>query len=149
MLSKLSFSYYIFSCSLPDCASHALYHDEALSCTLVDKTSGEITMEKLSEQVIHFAELSDEEKKMIHKDIQPTVEDDEEDEEEEEEEKPQLECPGLTVEMLRYQKEGLYWAVKRENDPNCNGGVLADEMGMGKTLQMIALSVYQVGKHFT
>ena len=57
--------------------------------------------------------------------------------------KPYTEVAGLSVPLLPYQKEGVYWLVERENDPSTNGGVLADEMGMGKTLQMIALAVQQ------
>lgn len=44
----------------------------------------------------------------------------------------------LIVDLLRYQKEWLAWALKQE-DSSAKGGILADEMGMGKTLQAIAL----------
>ncbi|KAI3440743.1 RING-type domain-containing protein [Psidium guajava] len=44
----------------------------------------------------------------------------------------------LIVELLRYQKEWLAWALKQGESPT-KGGILADEMGMGKTLQGIAL----------
>ncbi|KAG9157764.1 hypothetical protein Leryth_017846 [Lithospermum erythrorhizon] len=40
--------------------------------------------------------------------------------------------------LLRYQKEWLAWALKQEESP-ARGGILADEMGMGKTVQAIAL----------
>lgn len=44
----------------------------------------------------------------------------------------------LTMPLLRYQKEWLAWALKQESSPS-RGGILADEMGMGKTIQAIAL----------
>lgn len=44
----------------------------------------------------------------------------------------------LTMPLLRYQKEWLAWALKQENSA-IRGGILADEMGMGKTIQAIAL----------
>ncbi|XP_059661087.1 DNA repair protein RAD16 isoform X2 [Cornus florida] len=44
----------------------------------------------------------------------------------------------LIVPLLRYQKEWLAWALKQEESA-IKGGILADEMGMGKTAQAIAL----------
>ncbi|XP_047322176.1 DNA repair protein RAD16 [Impatiens glandulifera] len=44
----------------------------------------------------------------------------------------------LVMPLLRYQKEWLAWALKQE-DSAARGGILADEMGMGKTVQAIAL----------
>ncbi|KAH6780513.1 Helicase protein with RING/U-box domain-containing protein [Perilla frutescens var. hirtella] len=44
----------------------------------------------------------------------------------------------LIISLLRYQKEWLAWALKQE-ESTIRGGILADEMGMGKTLQAIAL----------
>lgn len=38
----------------------------------------------------------------------------------------------ITLSLLPYQKEGFGWMVEREADPTCRGGILADEMGMGK-----------------
>ncbi|XP_063941817.1 ATP-dependent helicase rhp16 [Daucus carota subsp. sativus] len=40
--------------------------------------------------------------------------------------------------LLRYQKEWLAWALQQEESA-AKGGILADEMGMGKTAQAIAL----------
>ncbi|KAL2593974.1 hypothetical protein AAZV13_12G159900 [Glycine max] len=44
----------------------------------------------------------------------------------------------LTMPLLRYQKEWLAWGLKQESSAS-KGGILADEMGMGKTVQAIAL----------
>ncbi|WCJ37550.1 Helicase protein with RING/U-box domain [Euphorbia peplus] len=44
----------------------------------------------------------------------------------------------LIIPLLRYQKEWLAWALKQE-ESSAKGGILADEMGMGKTVQAIAL----------
>ena len=46
--------------------------------------------------------------------------------------------PSLIMPLLRYQKEWLAWALKQEESA-ARGGILADEMGMGKTAQAIAL----------
>ncbi|KAJ3162808.1 DNA repair protein rad16 [Geranomyces michiganensis] len=46
----------------------------------------------------------------------------------------------LTVKLLPFQQEGLFWMMKQE-ESRFNGGILADEMGMGKTLETIALLV--------
>ncbi|CAN7064961.1 unnamed protein product [Brassica rapa subsp. trilocularis] len=43
----------------------------------------------------------------------------------------------LIMPLLRYQKEFLAWGSKQEQ--SVRGGVLADEMGMGKTIQAISL----------
>lgn len=44
----------------------------------------------------------------------------------------------LIMPLLRYQKEWLAWALKQEMSA-ARGGILADEMGMGKTIQAISL----------
>lgn len=45
---------------------------------------------------------------------------------------------GMTITLLPFQLEGLNWLLKQESSIY-NGGILADEMGMGKTIQTIAL----------
>ncbi|SGY78862.1 BQ5605_C008g04976 [Microbotryum silenes-dioicae] len=45
---------------------------------------------------------------------------------------------GLTQKLLPFQLEGLNWMVKQEQSI-FGGGFLCDEMGMGKTIQTIAL----------
>ncbi|CAR24218.1 DNA repair protein RAD16 [Lachancea thermotolerans CBS 6340] len=52
---------------------------------------------------------------------------------------------GLTIKLLPFQLEGLYWLIAQEQSIY-NGGVLADEMGMGKTIQTIALLMNDVSK---
>jgi len=53
---------------------------------------------------------------------------------------PQHPAPkALARSMLAFQSEGLGWMLEREADETTRGGILADEMGMGKTLQTIAL----------
>ncbi|KAG1677040.1 hypothetical protein FOA52_001209 [Chlamydomonas sp. UWO 241] len=49
-------------------------------------------------------------------------------------------APECLMDLLPYQKQFLAWAVKQEHS-TIKGGVLADEMGMGKTIQAIALIV--------
>ncbi|KAI5955663.1 RAD16 [Candida jiufengensis] len=45
---------------------------------------------------------------------------------------------GMTLRMLPFQLEGLNWLLKQE-EGRFQGGILADEMGMGKTIQTIGL----------
>jgi len=42
--------------------------------------------------------------------------------------------PGLSLKLLPFQQEGLYWMLQQEKGP-WKGGMLADEMGMGKTIR--------------
>lgn len=46
--------------------------------------------------------------------------------------------PDLLMPLLPFQEEGLAWMCNQEIS-SVRGGILADEMGMGKTIQMIAL----------
>ncbi|KAI7907279.1 SNF2 family N-terminal domain-containing protein [Cokeromyces recurvatus] len=45
----------------------------------------------------------------------------------------------LTLQLLPFQKYGVGWMRRQEKMETFNGGILADEMGMGKTIQTIAL----------
>jgi DNA repair protein RAD16 len=46
-------------------------------------------------------------------------------------------CSEVLLPLLPYQKEGLGWMINQEQG-EFHGGILADEMGMGKTIQAIA-----------
>ena len=46
--------------------------------------------------------------------------------------------PGLNMPLLPFQKESLFWMCAQE-ESKYKGGILADEMGMGKTIQAISL----------
>ncbi|KAJ3054234.1 DNA repair protein rad16 [Rhizophlyctis rosea] len=46
----------------------------------------------------------------------------------------------VLVKLLPFQREGVYW-MKAQEESRFAGGILADEMGMGKTIQMISLLV--------
>lgn len=46
--------------------------------------------------------------------------------------------PTFVGKLLPFQEEGLNWMMERE-DSKHGGGILADEMGMGKTIQTICL----------
>ncbi|KAI5779527.1 SNF2 family N-terminal domain-containing protein [Geopyxis carbonaria] len=52
------------------------------------------------------------------------------------EEDPQPE--GLNLKLLPFQKEGLHW-LRLQEQGQFGGGILADEMGMGKTIQTLSL----------
>ncbi|CDR97304.1 DNA repair protein rhp16, putative [Babesia bigemina] len=57
---------------------------------------------------------------------------------------PELESlpqpPELLVPLLPFQRDGVTWMYHQEKGP-VKGGILADEMGMGKTIQTIALLI--------
>ncbi|CAK9099566.1 unnamed protein product [Durusdinium trenchii] len=46
---------------------------------------------------------------------------------------------GLLGELTNVQAQGLTWLLQRERCEDVRGGILADEMGMGKTVEMISL----------
>ena len=48
--------------------------------------------------------------------------------------------PNIALPLLPYQEEGFGWMLRREKEA-C-GGILADEMGMGKTLQCVSLMAH-------
>ncbi|KAL7554732.1 hypothetical protein ACHAWF_018559 [Thalassiosira exigua] len=48
------------------------------------------------------------------------------------------EPPGLNATLLPFQVEGFSWMRHQELQEEARGGILADEMGMGKTIQTIA-----------
>ncbi|KAL7518437.1 hypothetical protein ACHAWX_003261 [Stephanocyclus meneghinianus] len=48
------------------------------------------------------------------------------------------EPPGLSATLLPFQIEGFSWMRHQEVKSDIRGGILADEMGMGKTIQTIA-----------
>ncbi|KAJ3386689.1 DNA repair protein rad16 [Lobulomyces angularis] len=52
----------------------------------------------------------------------------------------------VLIKLLPFQLEGLNWLQSQETS-RFNGGILADEMGMGKTIQMIGLVVTQPVKN--
>ncbi|KAK7680642.1 hypothetical protein QCA50_016206 [Cerrena zonata] len=53
--------------------------------------------------------------------------------------------PGMKLKLLPFQLEGLNWLMKQE-EGEFESGVLADEMGMGKTIQVIALLMSDLTK---
>ncbi|KAI8319070.1 hypothetical protein GQ54DRAFT_265935 [Martensiomyces pterosporus] len=53
--------------------------------------------------------------------------------------------PELRMKLLPFQREGVWWMARQEGT-FFHGGILADEMGMGKTLQTIALMLVNRGK---
>ncbi|WBW74479.1 DNA translocase/ubiquitin protein ligase E3, ERCC4-like protein Rhp16/Rad16-like [Schizosaccharomyces osmophilus] len=44
----------------------------------------------------------------------------------------------LVLSLLPFQREGVYW-LRHQEESSFGGGILADEMGMGKTIQTIGL----------
>ena len=49
--------------------------------------------------------------------------------------------PNLSVTLMPHQIIGVAWMVKQEKKTSCAGGILADAMGLGKTIQTIATMV--------
>merc|ERR1712228_842136 len=45
---------------------------------------------------------------------------------------------GLNITLFEHQKKGVAWMAHMENE-RTNGGFLCDQMGVGKTIQIIAL----------
>lgn len=55
--------------------------------------------------------------------------------------------PGISRTLKPFQLEGLSWMIEQEKS-QYRGGLLGDEMGMGKTIQAVSLlmSDYPIGK---
>lgn len=51
----------------------------------------------------------------------------------------------LTLKLLPFQLEGLHW-LRRQEKSSYRGGILADEMGMGKTIQTVAMLCSDVSR---
>lgn len=60
---------------------------------------------------------------------------------------PAAQPPGISRKLKPFQLEGLNWMMQQEKS-KWKGGLLGDEMGMGKTIQAVSLlmSDYPVGK---
>ncbi|ORZ22284.1 SNF2 family N-terminal domain-domain-containing protein [Absidia repens] len=52
----------------------------------------------------------------------------------------------LILPLLPFQRYGVAWMIQQEKDEAFKGGILADEMGMGKTIQTISLLLSDQGK---
>jgi len=59
---------------------------------------------------------------------------------------PSLQPSDISRKLKPFQLEGLYW-MKEQEKTKWKGGLLGDEMGMGKTIQAVSLlmSDYPVG----
>lgn len=56
----------------------------------------------------------------------------------------QMEPPAeMLMSLLPFQKEFLAWAISQERS-EIRGGILADEMGMGKTIQVTYRSLHRM-----
>ncbi|KAF0709610.1 Aste57867_5835 [Aphanomyces stellatus] len=98
---------------------HALDSDdiETVQSYLIDNSKNGVEDERVALADEHF----------IKRDILPAA-------------KP---SPYLTAQLLPYQQEGLAW-MKAQEASRYKGGILADEMGMGKTIQAISLMLENV-----
>ena len=56
------------------------------------------------------------------------------------------EPPSLKIKLLQHQKEALHWMVNQEK--TANGGILADDMGCGKTVSMISCMLHNHFEEF-
>lgn len=54
----------------------------------------------------------------------------------------------LTLKLLPFQLEGLHW-LRQQESSEFRGGILADEMGMGKTIQTVAMLVSDTSRNKT
>lgn len=48
---------------------------------------------------------------------------------------------GLKIQLMPHQVLGVHWMIQQEKKPACQGGILGDQMGLGKTVQTIATMV--------
>ncbi|ELR13499.1 SNF2 family Nterminal domain containing protein [Acanthamoeba castellanii str. Neff] len=54
------------------------------------------------------------------------------------------EPPNLEVTLLPHQRQALWWLNKQEKNPIIKGGILADAMGVGKTIEMLSLILHTI-----
>ena len=53
--------------------------------------------------------------------------------------KPIKKLSGMTIDLFDHQKKGVAWMMEMEENKRMRGGLLGDQMGVGKTIQIIAL----------